>query len=137
MERMRGWEAWWKCLVACLFFDESQQPTWPHSRQSRKCTQVSPVFTQSSHTCVSVLVNLSCFRCEHCPITFLVSVLPHESRMCDSAPSRARGTHFSFLPVLHGCMTLTMMTFRALWVQAHRDPKHGPYQGGLPRCPWI
>ena len=22
----------WKCLVACLFFDESQQPTWPHSR---------------------------------------------------------------------------------------------------------
>src|SRR5262249_14591510 len=32
----------WKCLVACLFFDESQQPTWPQIRHSRMCTQVSP-----------------------------------------------------------------------------------------------
>src|SRR6185369_7042027 len=35
------------CLVACLFFDESQQPTWPHSRQRRRCTQRSPISRHS------------------------------------------------------------------------------------------
>src|SRR6266446_10569519 len=39
----------WKCLVACLFFESSQQPTCPQVRQRRRCTQVSPVFKQSSH----------------------------------------------------------------------------------------
>src|SRR5260370_6530365 len=38
----------WKCLVACLFFDESQQPTCPQLSQSRRCTQVSPIFRHSS-----------------------------------------------------------------------------------------
>ena len=28
----------WKCLVACLFFDESQQPTWPHTRHDARGT---------------------------------------------------------------------------------------------------
>src|ERR1039458_7442358 len=37
-----------KCLVACLFLEESQHPTCPHDKQSRRCTQVSPVLRQSS-----------------------------------------------------------------------------------------
>src|ERR1700752_988768 len=39
-----------KCLVACLFFEESQQPIWPQVSQSRRCTQVSPILTHSSQT---------------------------------------------------------------------------------------
>src|SRR5215469_1488046 len=130
MERMRGWEAWWKCLVACLFFDESQQPTWPHSRQSRKCTQVSPVFTQSSHTCVSVLVNLICLRCEHCAITFLFSGLPHESQMCDSMPSQVREAPTSVvLPVPQGRMTLPNYDdLQGPLGSSPPRPKHGPCQ---------
>src|SRR6266568_3100161 len=42
---MSGWLVAWKCLVACLFFEESQQPTCPHVRQRRRCTQLSPIFT--------------------------------------------------------------------------------------------
>src|SRR6185295_10976867 len=38
----------WKCLVACLFFDESQQPTCPQVRHKRRWTQVSPIFRHSS-----------------------------------------------------------------------------------------
>src|SRR5258708_21895272 len=63
MERTSGCLERWKCFVACLFFDESQQPTCPHSRQRRRWTQGSPVLMQSSHTSVSVVVNLICFRC--------------------------------------------------------------------------
>src|SRR5882724_11541222 len=47
-ERMMGCFVAWKCLVACLFFELSQQPTWPHYLQSRRCTQVSPIFRHSS-----------------------------------------------------------------------------------------
>src|SRR3712207_7399180 len=39
----------WKCPVACLFFECSQQPTCPQISQRRRCTQVSPIFRQSSH----------------------------------------------------------------------------------------
>src|SRR2546421_6048146 len=45
---MIGWLVAWKCLVACLFLEESQQPTCPHSRQRRRCTHVSPILKQSS-----------------------------------------------------------------------------------------
>src|SRR5204862_4577287 len=38
----------WKCFVACLFFESSQQPTWPQVRHRRRCTQVSPIFRHSS-----------------------------------------------------------------------------------------
>src|SRR5262249_35074218 len=40
-----------KCFVACLFLLESQQPTCPQLRQSRKCTHVSPVCKHSSQPC--------------------------------------------------------------------------------------
>src|SRR2546422_6997206 len=63
MERMIGCLVLWKCFVACLFFEESQQPTCPHSMHSRRCTQVSPILTQSWQTCTSVLLNLICFQC--------------------------------------------------------------------------
>src|SRR5258708_40182361 len=42
----------WKCLVACLFLEESQHPTWPHSMHKRRCTQVSPIFRHSSQPLV-------------------------------------------------------------------------------------
>src|SRR5207249_11350501 len=46
---MIGCCVWRKCLVACLFFESSQQPTCPHVRHNRRCTHSSPVFRQSSH----------------------------------------------------------------------------------------
>src|SRR4030081_768910 len=46
---MMGWPVARKCFVACLFFDESQHPTWPQTSHSRRCTQVSPIFRHSSH----------------------------------------------------------------------------------------
>src|SRR6185369_11291653 len=53
-----------KCLVACLFFDESQQPTCPHSRHSRKCTHVSPIFRHSSQPFVCGRTSLMWLMCE-------------------------------------------------------------------------
>ncbi len=38
----------WKCLVACLCGELSQQPTWPQVRQRRRCTQGEPIFKHSS-----------------------------------------------------------------------------------------
>src|SRR3954452_21728697 len=60
MERISGCLLRWKCLVACLFFDESQQPTCPHSKHRRRCTHVSPSLMHSSQTSVSVDLNLIC-----------------------------------------------------------------------------
>src|SRR2546429_1650366 len=37
-----------KCFVACLFFEESQQPTWPQVKHRRRCTQLSPILRHSS-----------------------------------------------------------------------------------------
>src|SRR5687767_3723152 len=37
-----------KWRTACLFLDESQQPTWPHSMHMRSCSQVSRTRMQSS-----------------------------------------------------------------------------------------
>src|SRR5690606_32362235 len=46
---MTGWPVAWKCFVACLFFDESQQPTWPQVLHIRRLTQLSPDCRHSSH----------------------------------------------------------------------------------------
>src|ERR1700744_5470882 len=48
MDRMIGCLVLWKCFVACLFGEESQHPTCPHSMHIRKCTHVPPIFKQSS-----------------------------------------------------------------------------------------
>src|SRR6516164_5238568 len=46
---MTGWPVSWKCCVACLPTEESQQPTWPQVRHSRSCTQRVPSRRHSSH----------------------------------------------------------------------------------------
>src|SRR5438270_8151113 len=58
-----GWPVAWKCFVACLFLEESQQPTWPHVRQSRRCTQSSPIARHSSQPSVLGETGRICFRC--------------------------------------------------------------------------
>src|SRR5258708_38304705 len=52
-----------KCFVACLFLEESQQPTWPQLKHSRKCTQLSPIFRHSSQPLVFGLTRLIGSRC--------------------------------------------------------------------------
>src|SRR5579871_1783165 len=47
-ERITGWLVSWKCFVACLPGEESQQPTWPHAWHSRSSTQRVPSFRHSS-----------------------------------------------------------------------------------------
>src|SRR6266700_578061 len=60
-----GWFVAWKCLVACLFLEESQQPTCPHSRQRRRCTHVSPIFKQSSQPFALGVTCRIWLRCVH------------------------------------------------------------------------
>src|SRR4051812_18457476 len=62
---MIGCRVEWKCFVACLFFESSQQPTCPHSRQSRRCTQVSPVLRHSSQPSVFGRSVFTVFRWAH------------------------------------------------------------------------
>src|SRR6185312_15388383 len=45
---MMGCLVLWKCLVACLCGESSQQPTWPQVRQRRRCTHFEPIFKHSS-----------------------------------------------------------------------------------------
>src|SRR5665213_4041437 len=60
---MTGCFVAWKCLVACLFLDESQQPTCPQFRHSRRCTQVSP---SSRHSLQPVSEAFTGFRLSKC-----------------------------------------------------------------------
>src|SRR5438552_16206197 len=60
---MTGWPVAWKCFVACLFLEESQQPTCPHVRHSRRCTHFSPVARHSSQPSelgVTGRISLTC-----------------------------------------------------------------------------
>ena len=41
-DRISGWVVARKCAVACLFGESSQQPTCPHTRHIRRCTQREP-----------------------------------------------------------------------------------------------
>src|SRR6478672_8578065 len=81
MERISGCLVRWKCLVACLFFDESQQPTWPHSRHRRRWTHVSPVLMQSSQTSVSVDLDLICFKWLQLWAMAFLLLRPHQRRV--------------------------------------------------------
>src|SRR5580658_10564283 len=65
IERISGYPIRWKCFLACLFLDESQQPTCPQERHIRKWSQLSPTLMQSSQTCSSVLVILISVKCVH------------------------------------------------------------------------
>ena len=46
--RITGWLICSKCRVACRSGDESQHPTWPQVRHSRRCTQCVPSRRHSS-----------------------------------------------------------------------------------------
>ena len=37
-----GWSVSLKYFVPCFLGDESQHPTWPHSKHNHKCTQLEP-----------------------------------------------------------------------------------------------
>src|SRR6266851_1506857 len=63
---MIGWLVAWKCLVACVFFESSQQPTCPQVRQRRRCTQLSPIFKQSSHPLALGVTSRIWSRWLHC-----------------------------------------------------------------------
>src|SRR4029077_7198512 len=80
---MMGCLTWWKCLVACLFFEESQQPTCPHSRHSRRCTQVSPISRHSLQPLPLGVTFLISFWCvQVLAMIHLMFVLPpvHRAR---------------------------------------------------------
>src|SRR5450756_3074616 len=47
-DRMIGCPERLKCAVACLFFELSQQPTWPQVMHRRRWTHESPTRRQSS-----------------------------------------------------------------------------------------
>ncbi len=51
-----------KCFVACVFFDESQQPTCPQLRHMRSFTHGSPVLRHSSQPFVLGLTSLRSLR---------------------------------------------------------------------------
>ena len=52
-ERISGCSSVPACLRACLLGESSQQPTWPHSRQIRRCSQTPPSRRQSSQPATS------------------------------------------------------------------------------------
>jgi len=47
-----------KMLRGVFVLEESQQPTWPQLKHSRKCTQLSPIFRHSSQPLVFGLTRL-------------------------------------------------------------------------------
>ena len=62
---MMGCSVAWKCFVACLFFESSQHPTWPHVMHMRRWTHVSPVSRHSLHPRVPGWTSLTRSRCVH------------------------------------------------------------------------
>src|SRR5207245_6000551 len=70
-----------KCFVACLLFESSQHPTWPHVRHSRRCTHVSPMARHSSQPAVFGLSVSTKFRwLQREDMTSLVPGAPWHSR---------------------------------------------------------
>src|SRR5713226_5238770 len=73
---MTGWLVAWKCFVACLFLEESQQPTWPHVRQSRRCTHRCPAARHSSQPSelgVTGRISLTCGQVRAMAVFLLVA----------------------------------------------------------------
>src|SRR5580765_4449289 len=50
---MIGCAVSWKCAVACLFGDWSQQPIFPQIWHMRRCTHQPPVLRHSSQPAIS------------------------------------------------------------------------------------
>src|SRR5258706_4977500 len=64
-EVMIGCRVAWKCVVACVLLELSQQPTWPQVRHRRRCTQVSLMTRHSSQPSLFGWSVLTRFRCVH------------------------------------------------------------------------
>src|SRR5262249_2753810 len=80
---MTGWPVAWKCFVACLFLDESQQPMWPHVRQSRRCTHRSPVARHCSQPCDWGVTGRICSTCgQVCGVIAVLLLVEAVSRFC-------------------------------------------------------
>src|SRR5947209_15797254 len=62
---MIGCDVSWKCAVACLFGELSQQPIFPQLWHMRRCTHQPPVFRHSSQPAISAgtLVTWISSRC--------------------------------------------------------------------------
>src|SRR5437899_11060359 len=75
---MIGWWTLWKCLVACLFGELSQQPTCPHVRHRRRCTQLLPMARHSSHP--SGVRGFTSRIWSRCLQAFDIGVLPSSMR---------------------------------------------------------
>src|SRR5580692_6741306 len=97
---MMGCLVLWKCFVACLFLELSQQPTWPHSRHNRRCTQGSPIFKHSSQPCgVFGFTGLIWLRWVHAAILFSwLEIKPHRGHSPvprgDSTPAKLASLRF-------------------------------------------
>src|ERR1700722_2100631 len=85
IERMTECCVSWKCFVACLRGDESQQPTWPQVKHSRSATHVVPSLIHSSQRfCVrggGKLSSVRFLRCSHGLVIFSLLCL-HFARLC-------------------------------------------------------
>src|SRR5689334_20748550 len=94
----------WKCFVACLFFDESQHPTCPHSRHIRRCTHRSPIWRHSSHPFVLGFTLWIWSRCVHAGIwatSYIDKMLSRRFRVrCDEARTTPDET-FLFVSHFH------------------------------------
>src|SRR5207253_4639517 len=90
---MTGWPLAWKCFVACLFLEESQQPTWPQVRQSRRCTHRSPAARHSSQPTELGVTGRICLTCGQVframAVLLLAEVVAHRG-------AAVRPSHISF-----------------------------------------
>lgn len=77
-----------KCFVACKPGDESQHPTWPHTRHMRRATHLEPVFSHSSHPLVLGSTSFAVAKCSQLAISFSI----------DCSVIKASSAH-SYVPV--------------------------------------
>src|SRR5438067_678694 len=106
---MTGWPLAWKCFVACLFLEESQQPTWPQVKQRRRCTHRSPVARHSSQPSELGVTGRICLTCGQVGWAIAVLLLAEvvarfraagkDSSLAlrDTSPKRKRGRHLPSL----------------------------------------
>ena len=70
-----GWLVGGSASVACLLGELSQQPTWPHVMQIRRCTQAAPIRRQSSQPWALGCTPRFRSRGRRPPVAFSVIVL--------------------------------------------------------------
>ena len=83
-----GWPVAWKCAVAWLFGESSQQPIVPHWVQRRRWTQVLPIARQAAHTRTAGISLYSIVS--RCPQDALTVRPFHRSAPAIARPLRTR-----------------------------------------------